>query len=564
MTIYEDTNSKPLLDLLGGIHRGDMVLPDFQRDFVWEPSATQALIVSIANNYPAGSILRVRDTQRVFSSRAFEGAPTAALFHSFLVLDSQQRLTSLYQAFYGTGEHRYYLNIKALIDGDDFEDSIEYLKATKKLVIRREDKQLQADTLMMPLAVLKDGRSGFTDWAKMVKRTYPENQRNELEDQLDNVEEKWISSITRYDFPVVTLSAATEPAALCTIFETLNRTGVKLSVFELLTARFWSQDLKLRELWQQACSDHPLIAHFDVDPYYVLMAIALAGGKTPSCKRGDVLNLTAATVTQWWQSVIEALALSLTILHDDCWVLEHRWLPFNTMLAPMAAALARARASKGVAVGAQREQIKRWFWCSAFSQAYESSPNTQSSRDVGELIPWLSDSSAPAPENVRSFHFNPEQLRDVTPRQRSLYRATICLILASGDRPLDFHSRAVLNERLLDSSGIDDHHIFPAKFLDDRGIDPRLRDCVLNRCLIDRETNQRISFSAPSDYMAELRDEPGFPMETVLASHLIPHGDESGLWADDFERFLEQRLELVGAAIVQATGATHEKPALVR
>lgn len=234
------------------------------------------------------------------------------------------------------------------------------------------------------------------------------------------------------------------------------------------------------------------------------------------------------------------------------------------MLAPMAAALAAARASKGVAVGAQREQIKRWFWCSAFSQAYEKSPNTQSGRDVGELIPWLSDSAAPAPENVRSFHFNPEQLRDVSPRQRSLYRATICLILASGERPLDFHSRAVLNEQLLASSGIVDHHIFPAKFLGDRGIDSRLRDCVLNRCLIDSHTNQRISCRAPSDYMAELRDEPGFPMAAVLCSHLILHGAESGLWADDFERFLVQRQGLVGAAIAQTAGATHEIAALVR
>ena len=173
---------------------------------------------------------------------------------------------------------------------------------------------------------------------------------------------------------------------------------------------------------------------------------------------------------------------------------------------------------------------------------------------MGELIPWLNDSAAPAPENVRGFHFSPELLRDVTPRQRSLYRATICLILASGNRPLDFHSRAVLNEKLLASSGIDDHHIFPAKYLDDRDIDSRLRDCVLNRCLIDRETNQRISCSAPSEYMAELREEPGFPMETVLASHLIPHGAESGLWTDDFERFLEQRLELVAAAISRAGG----------
>lgn len=52
MTIYKGTNSKPLLDLLDRIHSGDMVLPDFQRDFVWEPSATQPLIVSIANNFP--------------------------------------------------------------------------------------------------------------------------------------------------------------------------------------------------------------------------------------------------------------------------------------------------------------------------------------------------------------------------------------------------------------------------------------------------------------------------------------------------------------------------------
>ena len=555
MTIYEDTNSKPLLDLLDRIHSGDMVLPDFQRDFVWEPSATQALIVSIANNYPAGSILRVRDRQRAFSSREFEGAPPPASEHTFLVLDGQQRLTSLYQAFYGVGDHRYYLDIRALIDGADFEDAIDYLRRTKGAVAKREAIEWQAEQLLMPLSTLHKGSTGFSKWASQVARTRQGAERDQLEDQLQELEAQWINRIDQYVFPVVTLSADTEPAALCTIFETLNRTGVKLSVFELLTARFWSQDLKLRELWEQARTDHPLIAHFDVDPYYVLMAIALASGKTPSCKRGDVLNLTAGTVTQWWQLVIEALALSLTILHDDCWVLEARWLPFNTMLSPMAAALAVAGASKGVAVGAQREQIKRWFWCSAFSQAYEKSPNTQSGRDVTELIPWLSDSAAPAPENVRSFHFNPELLRDVTPRQRSLYRATICLILASGNRPLDFHSRAVLNEKLLASSGIDDHHIFPAKFLDDRDVDSRLRDCVLNRCLIDSHTNQRISCRAPSDYMAELRDEPGFPMETVLASHLIPDGDESGLWTNHFELFLAQRQERLSRSIAEVTAS---------
>lgn len=59
MSLFEDTNPRALKDLLAEVHSRTMVLPDFQRDFVWEPSATQELIVSIANNYPAGSLLRV-------------------------------------------------------------------------------------------------------------------------------------------------------------------------------------------------------------------------------------------------------------------------------------------------------------------------------------------------------------------------------------------------------------------------------------------------------------------------------------------------------------------------
>jgi len=53
-----------------------------------------------------------------------------------------------------------------------------------------------------------------------------------------------------------------------------------------------------------------------------------------------------------------------------------------------------------------------------------------------------------------------------------------------------------------------------------------------------------------------------FPMQVVLSSHLIPYGLESGLWSDNYEPFLQQRLELVAAAIEQVSGSTHEKPAL--
>ena len=141
---------------------------------------------------------------------------------------------------------------------------------------------------------------------------------------------------------------------------------------------------------------------------------------------------------------------------------------------------------------------------------------------------------------------------------------THCVGVIARRGPTTVSIASMLNDQLLATNGIDDHHIFPAKFLEDRGFDSRQRDCVLNRCLIDSATNQRISCSAPSAYMAELRDEPGFPMQAVLSSHLIPHGPESGLWSDDYERFLQQRLERVAAAVAQATGSMHEKLAVVR
>jgi hypothetical protein len=513
MSLFEDTNPKALKDLLGEINLRTMALPDFQRDFVWEPGATQELIVSIANNYPAGSILRVRDAKRAFAAREFEGAPVLdGQKHTFLVLDGQQRLTSLYQAFFGVGEHRYYLNLKKLLDDADFEEAISHERATTKRVKARESFEFQAKELILPLSVLKSGAGGFLQWVLEVTNPMQQEERTRLLDALMRINEQWIKTIDNYHFPVVTLSDKTEPDALCTIFETLNRTGVKLSVFELLTARFWPQNINLRELWDKARQDHSVLEDFDVDPYYVLQAISLACRKTPSCKRGDVLNLEPTDIMTWWTPVVVGLATGLDILRDDCKVVLPKWLPYQTMLAPLAAVLAKLGQPRTASAGAQRENLKRWFWCAVFGQAYESAPNSQSANDVTDLITWQGGGTPP--ETVSTFRFDPKALRDVTPRQRAIYRG-ICLVLGSGTGARDFHTQAVITGKLMAEQGIDDHHLFPSNYLEmTKGIkSSRVRDCVLNRTLIDRTTNQLISARAPSDYLDEIRKTPGFPFD---------------------------------------------------
>lgn len=555
MSLFEDTNPRALKDLLSEIHSRTTVLPDFQRDFVWDPAETQELIVSIANNYPAGSLLRVRDKKRVFAAREFEGAPALdGHTHTFLVLDGQQRLTSLYQAFYGAGEHLYFLDLHKLLEGADFDEGIFHVRASARYAQDLMEFDHQARKLMLPLSILRGGAGGFLQWLLQVTNPLPAEERVKMQDRLTAINKQWIQTIDDYHFPVVTLSDETEPDALCTIFETLNRTGVKLSVFELLTARFWPHNINLRKLWDEAVSKYPIIDEYKVDPYYFLQAISLASRHVPSCKRNDVLNLGANEINAWWDRVVSGFVEGLRILRDDCKVVSAKWLPYQTMVAPLAAVLARLDTSKKPELGARREQLKRWFWCAVFGQQYESSPNSKSAKDVTELIDWLNGKGEP--ETITSFRFDPSVLREVTPRQRAIYRGTICLILGCAGGARDFHTQSIITGNLIEQEGIDDHHIFPAAYLEKaKGIkESKRRDSVLNRTLIDRTTNQMISDRPPSDYLGEIRKTPNFPFEAVLGSHLLPTGADSPLLSDNFESFLAWRQEKLWEEIKRLTG----------
>jgi len=558
MSMFEDTNPHKLDVLLGQIHTREMALPDFQRDFVWEPGATRELIVSIASSYPAGSLLRIRGGGEMFVFREFEGAPAFDTGQpSFLVLDGQQRLTSLYQAFYGVGEHRYYVDMKTLIAGEDFDDAIGYQRANTKRAERLGHLSVQADELMMPLSELLGRKDGFNGWSKDVRRALPisAEEKEALEDQLDRAYTQWIKPIYEYQFPVVTLAADTPADAVCTIFETLNRTGVKLSVFELLTARFWPQGVNLRRLWDEAKDAHPIIDDFAVDPYYVLQSLALASRARPSCKRSDILKLTADDIRTHWETVVGGLADALRILREDCGVIAPQWLPYNTILLPFAAVLAVRPLPRGPDHAAIRAKLVKWFWCSVFGQAYESSPNSQAARDVTAVTAWLD--GGPEPETVSDFAFDDRILRRTTPRQRAVYRGTICLTLRNGAR--DFHSDQPITANLIERNHIDDHHIFPAAWVRRERPDKpaAVADCVLNRTLIGRTTNHLISDRAPSDYMAEVRDarDNADAFDALLESHLIPSGPDSPIWDDDFEGFLARRQAALWERIRAVTGA---------
>lgn len=537
------TIPRRLMQLLDELDSGQLALPDFQRSFVWAPDATRELLVSMIRSFPAGALLFLQGGSDTFKTRAVEGAPPPQLPPSHLVLDGQQRLTSLYQAVFGVGPSRFFLDIGALVSGAEPNDAVRVFTVERAASLETLD--AQADALMMPLAAIRG--SGAGRWRDDVVELRGDDDQPRVRNLLRDVERTFVDPLVHYAFPVTVLPQATQLEAVCTIFETLNRTGKPLTPFELISARAFAGGHSLRDFWHTAIERHPILADFAIEPYYVLQVIALRLGR--SCKRSSVLNLAPDDVAAEWDEAVADMASAVALLRDECGVLVSKWLPYRPMLIPLAAAWREVRSASGPEKGARRARLKRWFWCACFTGEYESSSASLAERDTPVLRGWLAGGEEPAA--VAAFTWDPARWRSVTSRQLGLYRATIALTVT--EQPRDFHTAVPLSQEVIEAGKIDDHHIFPRGYLKEigRGADV---DSVLNHCLIDRQTNARIGRRPPSAYLAEIRAALGTDLDRVLASHRLPAGEQSPLTRDDFDGFLTWRLAQFTEALTELCG----------
>src|SRR5687768_10285192 len=96
-----DTTKEDLKDLLRKVHEGRLQLPEFQRDYVWGDDDVRSLIASIGKGFPVGALLTLETGGELnFKPRLLAGVPQTDVQPSELLLDGQQRMTSLYQAAY--------------------------------------------------------------------------------------------------------------------------------------------------------------------------------------------------------------------------------------------------------------------------------------------------------------------------------------------------------------------------------------------------------------------------------------------------------------------------------
>lgn len=264
------TNPYSLHELLQDCHKGELQLPDFQRSWVWDEDRIKSLIASVSRAFPIGALMTLETGGEVdFKPRPVEGAPDAikSLKPRALLLDGQQRMTSLYQVTLRrepleitTAKNKkkkvrrwFYIDMKQAldpaVDRDDAIIAVPEGKITSADFGRKEidltTSQREFENGMFPLAQVfdwDDWQDGFDSfWSGDVNETKRKQFRSFKKEVLENFK--------AYDVPVIALGSGTTKEAVCTVFEKVNTGGKPLDAFELVTAMYAAKDHELRRDW---------------------------------------------------------------------------------------------------------------------------------------------------------------------------------------------------------------------------------------------------------------------------------------------------------------------------
>jgi hypothetical protein len=258
-----------------------LVLPDFQRDFVWKPSDVTKLLASLLNGYPIGGLLFM-ESPEIYGQRPLDGViftqGQKAKSDTRIVLDGQQRLTSCYRAFtnsFNVAKYpgRYYFHYGRFLEKPGLRNSeVEELV----LFVREKDVRLtlpntaneQANALF-PLDIIFQSPRG-TDYSKWLsdftfsKAVGDKATFDSLSQSQSDFIRRFIEKITGYQVHYEEIKKGTSSDVICTVFETINTTGKRLTVFDLLVARCYPSGMNLREMLESAL-DRVSIKLFDPD-----------------------------------------------------------------------------------------------------------------------------------------------------------------------------------------------------------------------------------------------------------------------------------------------------------
>lgn len=569
------TNDKPITDLMLSVESGKTQLPDFQRGWVWEDGRIQALIASITSNYPVGAamFLEYGNENVRFKYRVIEGSPSTGIIPTELILDGQQRLTSIYSSLYsqnavhtrtdkGKEIYRfYYIDIeKALDQTCDRVDAIFSVPDTKIVTsnfgrdveLDLSDRTKEFDLKMFPLNIILN----FTEVQNWQNQYYAYcNYDAAAIKEFTEFNTKIIMQTMQYKMPVITLGKETPKEAVCQVFENVNTGGVSLTVFELVTAIFAMDDFELRKDWEEREQKYfngdllSVTTATDFLSACTLLSTFKKGG-TVSCKKKDVLNLSLVDYKKYADDLSEGFVEAEKILQEER-IFASKDLPYSTQLIPLAVLCTLLSDGNRIKVTNIKNKLKQWYWCGVFGELYGSANETRYVNDVTGMMNWI-DNNGAVPKTIQESYFNPTRLLTLQSRQSAAYKGLMALILSNHCR--DFISGREMDFTVYKAEYIDIHHIFPRSYCEKNKLPKEKWNSIVNKTPITYSTNREIGGVAPSEYLKKIETKGQVDtadLNTYLETHWI---DVASCRTDEFEKHIVLRAKKLLDAIETATG----------
>nr|WP_304015946.1 DUF262 domain-containing protein [Ruminococcus bromii] len=569
------TNDRPISELMISINKGAIQLPDFQRGWVWEDGRIKALIASITNNYPVGAamFLEYGNDNIRFKYRVIEGVTATDVIPTELILDGQQRLTSIYSSLYSRNAvhtrtdkgkkifRYYYIDIKKACDPNcDRVDAIFSVPETRIITsnfgrdieLDLSDRTKEFENKMFPLNLILDFPEE-QNWQNEYYAFYNYNQ--EIIKEFTEFNKKIIMQTLQYKIPVISLGKDTPKEAVCQVFENVNTGGVSLTVFELVTAIFAMDDFELRKDWEERKAkyfDGDLLSCITATDFLTactLLSTYKKGG-TVSCKKKDVLNLSLKDYNNFADALSEGFVEAEKILQEER-VFSNKDLPYSTQLIPLAALCTLLSNGNRIKVTNIKNKNRQWYWCGVFGELYGGANETRYVNDVVGVMNWI-ENNGNIPKTIQESYFNPTRLLTLQSRQSAAYKGIMALILKNHCK--DFISGREMDFTVYKSENIDIHHIFPKSYCEKNNLPKEKWNSVVNKTPISYSTNREIGGVAPSEYLKKIEEKGQVDYNSLndyLQTHLI---DVSAARSNDFEKHIVLRSKLLLDAIEKATG----------
>ena len=504
-----------------------MLLPKFQREFVWGRQQILDLLDSIFCNYPIGSILlwqsrrELRSENRIADLEINLPKPDYPVNY---LLDGQQRLSTICGALYWTGVNphsvwniAFDLRQRRFLHLDDLDDLPQHQIRMNKLA---------------------DAAAFYKQVAILDSLDAPDKGK------LKNSADELFKRFKDYKVAVVTLGdMSIEDVA--PIFERINSTGTQLTIVDLMRAATWSEDFDLIDAIDDVRRTLEEKNFGGVSRKVILrtMSAAAGGGFSVSSIDGLRKHDAAALRTAAADSV-EAYKRAVDFLFTQVRIPSDAVVPYGNQVVVLAE-IFRGLPSQNAT---QYAEIRKWFWrtaCAGYFSGWNTGMMTTDQKAVADFAAGKTGEIETAAVRPR-----PEIWTNRTFRANGAHAKTLAIVL-SYQNPVD-----LLTGQLIDTASAlawvntkEFHHFFPREFLKRHGVANPKVNCLANIVMLTSASNKTISMQAPSDYLKDVAAAAGDDLPKWLQSNLISMGAYQAALADDFSGFIAHRSKAIQQAV---------------